>query len=307
MSNRYQFKKSIESESGLPPELPISGWYPINRKVQKLLKCPKKLNRFNAMCFAGFLHDTYYVENQLVNPVASNLNRLTFPIPHNIRKDMAIVMVEEAEHALISLDLVNRLQEIYDFKVFEDDLEEPLFIRKINDLGSQLENNSDYFDFMCVMACITETRISRELGVFVKDKSLNTVVKDVCKDHQEEEVYHDSLFRALAHLAWQQSPKEKRWKMANWYAKGMIARSEPDVQRLAFYLQQVTNWSPEVCRKHIKRIFCKQYIKREVVFAASPTIKLLKSLGVLELGNAYKILEQWGFKLPGKRGEPSLS
>jgi hypothetical protein len=251
--------------------------------------------RFKLMCMAGFLHDTFYVENQLVNPVCANVHRLSFKVPDKLKGDMAIVLKEEAQHAIVSLDLVQRMEKLGGFQVFEPGFEEPLFIRNIELLLESMVNDKDVYDFRATMACVTETRISRELGVYAKDKKLNDVVKTVCQEHQDDEKFHDSLFRALAHIAWEQADKGQREKISMWYAKGMIARSAPDVQRMAFYLEQTTGWAREKCDRHAEKIFSKQFVKDEIIYAAKPTLSLLRKIGVLNDTKVYRLLTEFGF------------
>ena len=102
---------------------------------------------------------------------------------------------------------------------------------------------------------------------------------------------------ALGKYTWELFSEEQREFAAEVYAKTTIARSMPDVSRIAFYLSQTTNIARAECDKIINSIYTKDFLIEEMLIAISSTVNYLKKLGVLEYKVARDIFKQSGVLL----------
>jgi hypothetical protein len=64
----------------------------------------------------------------------------------------------------------------------------------------------------------------------------------------------------------------------------------PDANRIAFYLSQATDRSREECQAIIDSVYTENVLREEMLFAARPTLRFLKQLGVLDGPQARQML-----------------
>lgn len=275
-------------------------FYPKEAEIEKLFTSKEQSLRFGAAQFCGFLEDTVHVEHHVVIPAIRDLNLLPISIPEQPHLDLLKLATDEGHHAAQAFAFINAIKNEFDIVTYEKNKPLPLFVRELELVKSTYPSQEDKVLFNMLIGVVTETRISKELGTFIKDSNILTTVRDNCRSHQYDETIHCSQFMALGKYTWKMFNEEQRRLAASIYAKTTLARSMPDISRTAFYLSQVTGFSQEKCDEIINSIFTPKRLLAEVMLAATSTINFLNKLGVLEYKEAREVFEAAGIRLPSR-------
>lgn len=254
-------------------------YYPPNRWLEPYFSSEEESRKFGAACFSGFLEDTVEVEQWIVIPAVASLRRLPYQVPAQVEQDLFKTVTDEGFHAEQALHFASDLREHFRL-VHAEQFRTPLFIRRLERQRS-VEPNIVYQHLITVLnGVVTETRISVELSKFAANKFLAQPVRDVCRTHANDEAVHASQFKALGEWLWEVFDEETRYAAAGFYNASTIARSLPDVERLAFFLHQATGRRRGECREHVYEHYTEDIVLEEMLFAARPTVAFLRKLGV---------------------------
>jgi Rad3-related DNA helicase len=258
-------------------------FYPRNLFFERFFSESADSQRFGACCFSGFLHDTIAVEHDLVIPAIAALRYLPLHVPDGPMEDLFLLVADEGHHAAQAAIFLNSIADRFRIRYRETDEALPAFLQRLNDIKGGLSNDNQRRLADVIAGVVTETRVSIELGQFSRDEQLLDEVREVCRSHQEDEAIHSSQFRALGAWMWRNLGEADRDLVAELFAKILVLRSLPDVQRLAFYLAQVTGMASERCRQLVTSAYSPEALQAEMLIAARPTLRYLRTLGVTEL------------------------
>lgn len=250
------FQTEVTRESG-------KVFYPINRKLEPYFESQYQSEKFGAAQFLGFLHDTIAVEHNIVIPAIRDLHLLPVNIPSYAQEELYKLVTDEGHHAAQALAFVNAIKELFDLEVYETGKEMPLFLRKLYEKKEFLITDSDVAMFNMIIGVVTETRISKELGAFTNDTTINSAVVENCRSHQEDETIHASQFRALGKWCWANFDDRQKEIVAKLYAETTLARSYPDVSRMGFYFSQASGIERNEANKIISEIYTNQVLNEE--------------------------------------------
>ena len=287
-------KLHFEEEVSIEPN---KVFYPKNENLEPYFKSNFQSQKFGAAQFIGFLHDTITVEHNIVIPAIRDLHLLPIHIPNNPREELFKLVTDEGHHAAQALSFINQINKLFNIETHENGEETPKFLRNLFEKRKTMFQNIDDSLFNMIIGVVTETRISKELGLFTNDKYMNSAVVRNCASHQEDETIHASQFRALGQWTWEQFDDRQRRIVAEVYAETAIARSLPDVARIGFYFSQASGISKKESLKIVSEIYTDDVVMNEMLLAAKPTIAFLKNLGVLEYSSASSVFEQAGIKI----------
>jgi hypothetical protein len=254
-------------------------YYPPNKRLERYFSSEEESHKFGAACFSGFLDDTVEVEQWIVIPAISSLRRLPYEVPAQVEQDLFKTITDEGFHAEQALQFSSDLRDHFGLAP-AGEFRTSLFIRRLEGQRSD-EPNPLYQHLITVLnGVVTETRISVELSKFAADKFLAQSVREVCRTHADDEAVHASQFKALGEWLWEAFDEQTRHAAAGFYNASTIARSLPDVERLAFFLHQATGRRHAECRKHVYEHYTEDVVLEEMQFAAKPTVAFLHKLGV---------------------------
>jgi hypothetical protein len=269
----------MSQEFPRPTFQPGENYYPPNKRLEPYFSTEEESRKFGAASFSGFLEDTVEVEQWIVIPAVASLRRLPYEIPTQVEQDLFKTVTDEGFHAEQALQFASDLREHFGLAHAEQ-FRTPLFIRRLEHQRS-VEPNPVYQHLITVLnGVVTETRISIELSKFAANKFLAQPVRDVCRTHADDEAVHASQFKALGEWLWEVFDEETRHAAAGFYNASTIARSLPDVDRLAFFLHQATGRSHAKCREYVYEHYTEDVVLEEMLFAAGPTVAFLRKLGV---------------------------
>ncbi|MEK6703933.1 MAG: diiron oxygenase [Planctomycetota bacterium] len=282
-----------------PAFAPGELYYPPSRLLESRFASAEESRRFGAAMFCGFLEDTIEVEHNLVIPAVSMLRRLPYEIPVQAEQDLYATATDEGFHAEQSLQFTSDLRERYCLRRSEE-FRMPLFLRRLEEQRAA-EPRPDYQYLITVLnGVVTETRISLELGEFANNKALAPEVREVCSTHAEDEAIHASQFRALGQFLWGEFDEPTRVAAARFITASTIARSLPDVPRIAHFFQQVTGRSLEDAQRIVYEVYSENVSIDELLFASRPTVKFIRELGVEQYMPFDRAIEDERRKLAGE-------
>lgn len=252
-------------------------YYPVNARLEPCFTTPAQSRKFGAASFCGFLADTIEVEQNLVIPAVAAVRRLPYAVPEAAAQDLFTAVADEGFHAEQSLHFLSRLRAR--FGLFCPTRTKPLFLRRL-DLQRATERRAVRRDLITVLnGIVTETRISIELSRFAGNAALAACVRRICRSHADDEAIHASQFRALGRWLWSQFDEATRVVAARFIAMSTIARSLPDMGRIANFLQQSTERTNRECRALLRALYSDDAVIGDMLFAAKPTIDFFESLG----------------------------
>jgi len=231
--------------------------------------------------FCGFLEDTIEVEHHLVIPAVAVLRELPYKIPDQPLQDLFATATDEGFHAEQSLMFTSALRKHFDLETAKSS-KVSLFLKRLREQRSS-EPSPLYKKLITVMnGVITETRISLELGDFARNTELVESVREVCRTHAEDEAIHASQFKALGTWLWSQFDEETRKAAAQFIVASTIARSLPDIERIAHCFAQATRCPPTEAQLIVFSAYTANRSIDELLFAARPTLNFIRKLGVEE-------------------------
>ena len=256
-------------------------YYPLNPLLEGFFSSPDQSRKFGAASFCGFLEDTVEVEHSLVIPAIATLRRLPYDVPQQAEQDLYKLATDEGFHAEQSQQFLTDLRSHFGL-VRAEEFRIPLFLRRLEQ-QRKVEPNQVYRDLITVLnGVVTETRISIELSKFAIDEYLGDAVRTVCRTHAEDESIHSSQFRALGEWLWGEFDETTKTAAAGFLNASTIARSLPDVERIAYCLHQATEVPHPECRKHVYSIYTADVLIDRLLVETKPTVSFLNHLGVDE-------------------------
>ena len=252
-------------------------FYRIDDEISVCLDSEEQVRAYGAYLLAMFLSDTIAVEHRIVIPAVSAATTAIGGMPATAAQDMFAIVADEGFHAEQSLSYINRLAERFSFSI---DTRAPPFMQSLQMQRSRLSDPSETALWDVINGVVTETRISVELSTFAKNDTLCPTVREICRQHHQDEAYHASQFRALGQWHWEQSHPSDRELIAGLYAESILRRNAIDAQRRSMALHLAMGLSLEECNKHIRRVYSDDFRIEEAMHTAKPTLRFLDKLGI---------------------------
>lgn len=162
-----------------------------------------------------FLLSTAHLETRIVNRAAERIanGRAGITLAMSVRLDAFKVYCDEGYHALYSLDLANQIAREthitippWDYGGFVDQLEHTS-ARLLPDAPPPLVS--------LLQAVVFETLITAVLNEIPPDPTVLTVVRQLTRDHAQDEGHHHRFFAGFFHQLWHQLPPRLRQPVAH--------------------------------------------------------------------------------------------
>jgi len=256
-------------------------YYPINALLSPHFASEDENRKFGAATFCAFLEDTVEVEHCLVIPAIVAMRRVPYVPPPEVEQDLYKIATDEGYHAEQAFHFLADLRGYFGLTM-SDEHRAPLFLRRL-DQQRAWEPDPVRRDLITVMnGVVTETRISIELGKFASDSYLGKSVRELCHSHAEDEQIHSSQFRALGRWLWESFDADMKAAAAKFMTDSTIARSIPDVARIARLVHQATGRSIRESRRLVYSLYNEEILLKDMLVAAQPTVSFFKHLGVGE-------------------------
>lgn len=228
-----------------------------------------------------YLDFTTELESLAVIPVAIKIsrNRAGLPIPDQARADAFKIVTDEAWHAQFSHDFIRQLERqtgignvnAGGMASFVDRLDRihealPWQLRGIEEL---------------LFAVVSETLISSILSDLPHDTRLPPSVRDLVRDHAEDEGRHHVYFRAILRHLWPALTEPEQVAVGPFLPEIIHAFLEPDYARAARNLL-----SAGIGKAELDQVVAESWprcrVNAEIASAASSAVRYFTEVGALE-------------------------
>lgn len=227
---------------------------------------------------------TTVLEQEIVNPVLLALSKgeAGAELPRAMRLDANRIYVDEAYHALSSVDLNLQVEAASGVRYiprskhrFQLGLVSRMLQKK--DINPAL--------IMLCAATISETLISGTLAKIPADSTVISTIREAVADHAEDERYHHAFFTRLHEYVWPRLAERERRVLAPLYADFVIDFLMPDVPAQIQGLV-VSGFSETQARRIVHESYESVDLVAGARQASRATIRLLKRTGVLQYDEA---------------------
>ncbi|AFZ28265.1 P-aminobenzoate N-oxygenase AurF (plasmid) [Cylindrospermum stagnale PCC 7417] len=274
-SRRVISEDELEGKVFFPPEsFPVISHPLIKERGEHIIK---KLLIYRLYSYLDF---TENLELQIVNPIAYKIahNQLNIDMSREKRLDAYKIYVDEAYHALFSVDIKTQVEKVTGIASL--DLGTPNFLQRLSHIQESVDSNLQEI-IKVFWTIVSETLITGILAEMPKNKDVVTPVREMIKDHAQDESHHHVYFASLLETLWFQLQPKYRSVIGPLLPEMIFAFLEPDITVIKYCLGAVGLESQE-----IDMVVKESYSRRDVILgvkkAANVTLKHFDINGIFE-------------------------
>jgi hypothetical protein len=288
---RRRFKTNADAELGLffPPEL-----YPVALHPLVAARGEATARRLRLQRLYDYLTFTTELESIAVIPVAIDISRgrSGLLLPERMQADAFKIVTDEAWHAQFSDDFARQVAAETGCSPQSAADTPPAFLSRLDELRDRLPASLRGVESL-LFAIVSETLISGILSDIPRDGRLPHSVRDVVRDHAEDEGRHHVYFRSLLKHLWSGLTLRERRAIGPFLPSVIYAFLEPDYARAADHLAAVGLSVPEIDQA-IAESWPSKATQAEVAEAASPLVRYLRESGVLDDARTHEAFASHG-------------
>ncbi|MER5642190.1 diiron oxygenase [Kitasatospora sp. NPDC002227] len=227
-----------------------------------------------------YLHFTTVLEQSAVMPVTTEigLGRIGFPLPQEMLQDAFKITTDEAWHAQFSYDLGRQVATATGVPALLP--EHPRFVGRLARLGARLDPALRGAEAL-LFSIISETLISAILSDLPRDRRLPTAVRELVRDHAEDEGRHHAYFRTLLRHFWSELDSRRRESAAAVIPDLVFAFLEPDYDAVRLLLLDA-GLGPAEAEGVLADCYPAASVRAGVAAAARSTTRYFTELGALD-------------------------
>lgn len=233
------------------------------------------------------------LENEVVAPAAYALCRrhvdLHFPEP--MLSDARRIAVDEMHHALFASDLVRDIEKASGVEA--PILSRPSFLRELDAIQAGADPDQRQL-ILFFFAAVSETLITGTLAQTPQDERVADTVRDVLRDHAEDEARHHAYFAQALAMAWPRLDAAKRALIGPLLPRFMEMFLTPDRLAMQEWLSCLG-----LSAKEAERVIEESHPRERDLVRwrrdAAPTLHHMKRAGILEDARAYDAFAASGF------------
>jgi hypothetical protein len=179
----------------------------------------------------GYLEFTAQFEAEVVNSATKAIARRKagFDLPEEMVRDAYRIYCDEGYHSVLSADLKHQVEQVtgipavhYDFDHFLERLE-----RVQDAVPPEMKELARLF-----VAILFETLISATLNRIPKDERVVTAVREMIRDHAEDEARHHFYFASLMDFIWPRLSRREQAFIGPLLPHMIIKCLEPDLSAI---------------------------------------------------------------------------
>ncbi|MBS7532007.1 diiron oxygenase [Hazenella sp. IB182353] len=213
---------------------------------------------------------TEHLEHEIVNQMTFKIgkNQLGLELPISMRMDAWKIYVDEAYHFKFSADLLHKVQALTRIQITEN--QKPQFLNHLqNVLTDQSQQTKALIRLFFTI--VSETLISGTLLKVPHDQRVVPIVREIIKDHAEDEVKHHAYFASLLKEVWPQLSAHQQKEMGLLLPDLIFGFLTPDLGALNHDLL-AEGFSEKECAEMIEDTYRKNRVDEEIRRAAKVTI-----------------------------------
>ena len=216
-----------------------------------------------------YLHFTTELETLAVIPVASMISRgrSGLPVSKSMRGDAYKIVTDEAWHAQFSYDLA---EDVWDATGVAQPArrDAPAFLHRLDGIRARVPAHLLGLEAL-LFSVVSETLISGVLSELPRDERLPKPVRDLIRDHAEDEGRHHAYFRTVLRALWQVLTPPERLEVTVLVPSVIYAFLEPDYQETATALETIGLSAGQI-EQVIGETWPSEVVARDVAAGASP-------------------------------------
>jgi len=279
----YEFDRNLDS---WPRDL-----VPVLKHPNAPLLNENQLQEILILSLYNYLHFTVELETGPVNYIANRIRDTNFLdwLPPTLKNDSLLIYTDEAGHAEMSQELMINVES---YTGVAPDTVKPQFLRVLDKLKRErLPVEHDFVTLLFVI--VSETLITGSLSKVPDDENVQTVVRDVTRDHAQDERRHHAYFAKLLPLIWQRLPAPLRHEAVLLLPHLLKAFLDIDRAATKRILDRYTSVFPHA-GDALVAITSLPEVVSGIQQSAKPTLTLLTREGVMNEPGARDIFEKFG-------------
>ncbi|MER7208139.1 MULTISPECIES: diiron oxygenase [Streptosporangium] len=229
-----------------------------------------------------YLHFTVELEQLAIIPVAARIarGRSGLDLPERMRADAYKIVTDEAWHAQLSYDLIRQVEARSG--VEWADAGTPAFLRRLDAVRRRLDPRVRGLERL-LFAVVSETLISTVLTDIPRDRRLPGAVRDLVRDHAEDEGRHHAYFRDLLQRLWPALSAGERACVGPLLPAIVAAFVEPD-REAAAVVARSAGLSREEARTVAAESLSVEWTARDTASRARTVVRYFEEAGALDDG-----------------------
>lgn len=240
----------------------------------------------------NYLEFTVRLETGPVNDICRKIREASFLewLPVTMKDDALRIYTDEGGHAEMSNALRRQVQQYTGLKPLRTT---PQFLAVLDKLRAERLNiEGDLVTLFFVI--VSETLITGSLNKLPQDPTVQTIVRNVAKDHARDEGRHHTYFSQLLMLLWPRLPRPLRRDVVTLLPTLLHAFLDPDRPAIRQILAHYPRVFPRP-GETVDEIEHMPSVQRGLQSAAARTLVVLRRAGVLDEPQADQIFEAGGF------------
>lgn len=242
-----------------------------------------------------YLDFTTELESMAVIPVATSISRgrSGLTLPERMRADAYKIVTDEAWHAQFSHDFARQLATgTGSPRWHADGGEPPVFLSRLEQVRERLPHEVRGAEAL-LFAIVSETLISGILADIPRDTRLPRPVREVVRDHAEDEGRHHVYFRQVLRHLWPALTSGERRALGPVLPAVIQAFLEPDYEQTASRLRTVGLTEGEV-HQVVVESWPVQGVRQDIAGAAARLTDYFTEAGALDEPATRAAFEQAG-------------
>ncbi len=293
---------AVEVGLYFPPEL-----YPIVSHPVVVAKGSAVVEGLLLQRLYDYLDFTTELETLAVIPVATKISRgrSGLVLPGQMRADAYKIVTDEAWHAQFSHEFACEIEAVTRVPWLRRGASTPpAFLGRLDEVRGRLPQHLRGVEGL-LFAIVSETLISGMLSVIPRDDRLPQSVRDVIRDHAEDEGRHHVYFRSVLSQLWTALGRSERQALGPLIPAAVYAFLEPDYAQAAHHLRAI-GLSGEQIDQVIEESWPVRRVRSDIAAAAAQLTRYLGDVGALEDARTHEAFEQARLLGPEHRGRHEI-
>lgn len=242
-----------------------------------------------------YLDFTTELESLAVIPVATKISRgrSGLALPEQMRADAHKIVTDEAWHAQFSDDFARQAEAATGCpRLGAETSAGPAFVTRLDELRQGLPYGIRGVESL-LFAIVSETLISGILSDIPRDDRLPSAVRELVRDHAEDEGRHHVYFRSVLKYTWSALTLSERRDVGPLVPRAIRAFLEPDYVRAAHHLGSIG-----LTRDETDQVITESWpvhaVRQNISRAAAPLTRYFTEVGALDDARTLASFEEAG-------------
>jgi hypothetical protein len=249
------------------------------------------------------LEFTQVLEHEVVNHAVYSIarGRSGLDLPHSMMADAWNILVDESYHGKITADLSRHVEARTGIRNQAPKV--PSFYRRLQREVARADPT--FRPLLPIFFCsISETLITKTLVEVPRDPRVIAPIRQVMRDHAEDESKHHRFFASFFSCVWPQLPERLRAEIGPLLPKFMAIFIDPDIVSVRAQLQEIGLHEDDV-NQVIQDCYSEKSLERARRNGARASINVLRKIGVTDSSQVKDEMVRFGLSVESLEGVPT--